>query len=146
TPTATLTGRLIAQATMSTGQPPCAAFPSAPPPPPSGPDPPAAAPPPMGSSGRPGNIRPLPSMTPRSPGRSRSERTARRSPLPTEPPLWGEGRGWARADALVPGDVLRTNGGAAIVSGVSLPSGRTTVYNLSVEGHPTYFVGTDGGV
>lgn len=61
-----------------------------------------------------------------------------------EHPFWVEGSGWVRADSLVPGDVLRTTGSTATISAVGLPSGRTTVYNLSVEGYHTYFVGPDG--
>jgi len=55
-----------------------------------------------------------------------------------------EGEGGTPADALAPGDVLRTRTETAVVAAVHLPSGRTTVYNLSVEGSPNYFVGTDG--
>jgi hypothetical protein len=61
-----------------------------------------------------------------------------------EHPFWAEGAGWIRADMLTPGTVLRTRTGTAFISSVSMPSGRTTVYNFSVKESPNYFAGAVG--
>jgi hypothetical protein len=61
-----------------------------------------------------------------------------------EHPFWVEGRGWMRADALVPGSMVDTLGGPATVLALSFTGERTTVHNISVEGNQNYFVGADG--
>lgn len=66
-----------------------------------------------------------------------------------EHPFWREAdgdaaEGWARADALSPGDRVRTLSGSAIVESVRFGSERTTVYNLSVSTDPSYLIGDDG--
>jgi hypothetical protein len=58
-----------------------------------------------------------------------------------EHPFWREGMGWTGAGQLLPGEHVRTAGGAArVVSMRSLPE-PITVYNLEVEKAHTYFVG-----
>jgi hypothetical protein len=61
-----------------------------------------------------------------------------------EHPFWVQGRGWARADSLAPGEAIETLGGPALVRSLSFTGERTTVYNLSVSGEPNYFVGAAG--
>jgi hypothetical protein len=61
-----------------------------------------------------------------------------------EHPFWVEGQGWRRADSLQPGQTVQTVGGTATVLALSFTGERTTVYNISVDGHPNYFVGPDG--
>jgi hypothetical protein len=61
-----------------------------------------------------------------------------------EHPFWVEGRGWMRADSLVPGSMVDTLGGPATVLALSFTGERTTVHNISVAGNPNYFVGPDG--
>jgi G:T-mismatch repair DNA endonuclease (very short patch repair protein) len=74
------------------------------------------------------------------------EREGREIQLRTtdEHPFWVEGRGWTRADSLVPGSTLDTLGGPAMVLALSFTGERTTVHNISVAGNPNYFVGPDG--
>jgi hypothetical protein len=57
-------------------------------------------------------------------------------------PLWVTGKGWVGAEALEPGDCVRTLAGTcqAVVS-VQLVSADTWVYNLTVATAHTYFVG-----
>jgi hypothetical protein len=63
----------------------------------------------------------------------------------TSNPLFKGGR-WVRADALQPGDELRTNTGPATIAGIVFTSQRQAVYNLTVANHPDYHVGPDGVV
>jgi hypothetical protein len=51
---------------------------------------------------------------------------------------------WTRADALVIGDLLSTMTGAAELLAVQYGSEQVPVYNLSIPGSPTYYVGTHG--
>lgn len=66
-----------------------------------------------------------------------------------EHPFWreadgGGAEGWARADALTPGDRVRTLSGSAIVERIRFGSERTTVYNLSISTDPSFLIGDDG--
>jgi hypothetical protein len=58
-------------------------------------------------------------------------------------PLFDGGH-WKRADALQPGDDLRTNNGTAVIIGIVFLAQRAPVYNLTVANHPDYHVGPDG--
>lgn len=51
---------------------------------------------------------------------------------------------WTRADGLVVGDQLSTITGAALLKGVVFTTERVPVYNLSIPGTPTYYVGEHG--
>jgi Pretoxin HINT domain len=53
---------------------------------------------------------------------------------------------FVRADALQPGDRLRTMHGTAHVLSVAFTAQRETVYNFTVGEHHTYLVGRDGVV
>ncbi|MDH6567711.1 hypothetical protein M2160_002732 [Streptomyces sp. SAI-117] len=60
----------------------------------------------------------------------------------TEHPFWVTGKGWTGAEALRPGDRLRTlDGKDARVESVTRKRGPVQVYNFEVEGDHTYFVG-----
>lgn len=61
-----------------------------------------------------------------------------------EHPFFVPCKGWVRADVVQPGDEVRTVGGSAIILAQRFGSTRTTVYNLTVDGHHTYHVGPDG--
>jgi hypothetical protein len=52
---------------------------------------------------------------------------------------------WLRADELVVGDRLSAIRGDATLLAITYSAQRVPVYNLSIPGSPTYFVG-DGGV
>ncbi len=59
-----------------------------------------------------------------------------------EHPFWVVGKGWTSAEALRPGDQLKTlDGKGAAVESVKKTTGRTQVFNFEVEGDHTYFVG-----
>jgi hypothetical protein len=59
-------------------------------------------------------------------------------------PVWYETRnGWVLAGELKPGDRIRTATGNACISGIRLAQAGATVYNLTVEGGSTFFVGDD---
>ena len=51
---------------------------------------------------------------------------------------------WTRADGLVIGDRLSTISGTALLRGVLYTTERVPVYNLSIPGTPTYYVGEHG--
>tara|TARA_R110000868_G_scaffold241497_3_gene497022 strand:- start:833575 stop:834096 length:522 start_codon:yes stop_codon:yes gene_type:complete len=51
---------------------------------------------------------------------------------------------WTRADGLVIGDHLSTISGTALLEGVVYTTERVPVYNLSIPGSPTYYVGEHG--
>ncbi len=51
---------------------------------------------------------------------------------------------WTRADRLQVGDQLSTMAGTAELLAVEYGTARVPVYNLSIPGSPTYFVGTHG--
>lgn len=60
-------------------------------------------------------------------------------------PVWCEARSqWVSAGELKVGDRIRTAAGPACVSSISLARAGATVYNLSVAGGATFFVGEDG--
>jgi Pretoxin HINT domain len=59
-------------------------------------------------------------------------------------PVWCETRnGWVLAGELKVGDHIRTATGTACISGIRLAQAGATVYNLSVAGGATFFVGDD---
>jgi hypothetical protein len=61
-------------------------------------------------------------------------------------PFWIEGRGWTSAGKLHPGDLLRTREGTTVAIDEVIETGVVEpVYNLTVEGHHTFFVGSPGG-
>ena len=51
---------------------------------------------------------------------------------------------WTRADGLIIGDELSTIAGTAKLLGVTYTTERVPVYNLSIPGSPTYYVGERG--
>lgn len=51
---------------------------------------------------------------------------------------------WTRADQLLIGDELSTISGATMLTGVVFTTERVPVYNLSILGSPTYYVGEHG--
>ena len=53
---------------------------------------------------------------------------------------------WTRADGLRIGDELSTMTGTALLEGVIYTTERVPVYNLSIPGSPTYYVGEHGGL
>jgi hypothetical protein len=58
-------------------------------------------------------------------------------------PFWVAGEGWVDSDQLAPGDQLSTaDGDAASVVAIASTARTETVYNLTVDEHHTYFVGT----
>jgi hypothetical protein len=58
-------------------------------------------------------------------------------------PFWVADEGWVDSDRLAPGDELSTaDGDAASVLSVASTARTKTVYNLTVDEHHTYFVGT----
>jgi hypothetical protein len=58
-------------------------------------------------------------------------------------PFWVAGEGWVDSDQLAPGDELSTaDGDAASVLSVASTARTETVYNLTIDEHHTYFVGT----
>jgi hypothetical protein len=58
-------------------------------------------------------------------------------------PFWVTDEGWVDSDQLAPGDELSTaDGDAASVLSVASTARTETVYNLTVDEHHTYFVGT----
>jgi hypothetical protein len=58
-------------------------------------------------------------------------------------PFWVAQEGWVDSDELAPGDQLVTaDGDAAQVLSVASTDRRETVYNVTVDEHHTYFVGT----
>ena len=61
-----------------------------------------------------------------------------------EHPFHDVHRGWIRADGLRSGDVLSTAAGHAAVSSVVYDGRRVPVFNLSIPGAPTYYVGERG--
>ncbi len=62
-----------------------------------------------------------------------------------EHPFWVDGRGWATAKELAPGDVLwRLDGGTVEMEDVVDQPWPLTVYNLEVEGFQTFFVSSAG--
>ncbi|MFN8635252.1 MAG: RHS repeat-associated core domain-containing protein [Chloroflexota bacterium] len=61
-----------------------------------------------------------------------------------EHPFSIQGRGWVHAEDLHPGDrVLRAFGGTGTVTSVTLKRHLQVMYNLSVDGAHTFFVGDD---
>ena len=59
-------------------------------------------------------------------------------------PFFVLGRGWTEAELLSQGDRLRTLRGEAQVRSKAFTNTRVPVYNLSIPGSPTYFVGEWG--
>ncbi len=60
-------------------------------------------------------------------------------------PFWVEGQGWVEARDLRLGATVQTaEHGLATLSATLSRNGRTTVYNLEVDGTHTYFVGETG--
>jgi hypothetical protein len=58
-------------------------------------------------------------------------------------PFWVADEGWVDSDQLAPGDELSTaDGDAASVLSVASTARTATVYNLTIDEHHTYFVGT----
>jgi hypothetical protein len=58
-------------------------------------------------------------------------------------PFWVADEGWVDSDQLAPGDQLSTaDGDAASVLSVASTARTETVYNLTIDEHHTYFVGT----
>jgi hypothetical protein len=57
--------------------------------------------------------------------------------------FWKVGKGWTMARDLVPGDVVRTIGGALKVES-SEPAGTAPVFNLDVAEDRDFFVGEAG--
>ncbi len=54
--------------------------------------------------------------------------------------FWMAGQGWAMAQDLKPGDVLRTLGGIATIAAATAGA-EVPVFNLTVASDHTYFVG-----
>jgi len=60
-----------------------------------------------------------------------------------EHPFFVSGKGWVAASSLVPGDPLVSHDGQMVlVESVEVASEPVTVYNLRVQDHHTYFVGS----
>jgi hypothetical protein len=59
--------------------------------------------------------------------------------------FWRAGRGWAMARELEAGDVLRTQSGLAVVSGI-VEEKVQPVYNLDVAASHSFFVGVNGAL
>ncbi len=74
----------------------------------------------------------------------REDATLARVATTDEHPFWVLNRGWTRGDRLRVGDVLAAVEGQPRVSAVAFTSTRVTVYNVAVDGVPTYLVGADG--